>query len=245
MTDANYTHITVLLDESGSMDHLAGDTREGFNTFLKEQQTVGGRATMTVCKFSTHYNVLAKMQDIREVSPLNAGSYRPGGGTALLDAMGTSITELGAALAALPEDKRPGKVLFLVITDGEENASREWTKTTIAEMVTRQETEWKWNFLYLGANVDAFAESGDLGIRSSNAIAYTASSKGLERAYGVMSRSVGAVRGSDDQNAMYDVFCSAHVDDLQGVDLADRLKSTTSSSVSVAATPESTGSSKS
>jgi hypothetical protein len=235
MTDANYTHITVLLDESGSMGHLAEDTRGGFNNFLTEQQAVEGKATMTVCKFSSGYTILSSMRDIKSVEPLTVRTYSPGGGTALLDAMGRCITELGSALAKMPEEKRPGKVLFLVITDGEENASKEWTKAKIAEMVKHQEEAYKWNFLYLGANVDAFGESADLGIRASNAIGYTASAKGIGAAYNVMSRGLSAVRGIADQNAQYDVFCSAHVDDLQNVDMTKSVtvnSSTTDSSKS-------------
>ncbi len=231
MTDANYTHITVLLDESGSMGSLAEDTRGGFNSFLEEQQAIDGKATMTVCKFSSShgrypgYQILCSMLDISSVEPLTSISYRPGGGTALLDAMGKCITDLKNDLQRLPEDKRPGKVLFLVITDGEENSSREWSKAKIAEMIKHQEEVYKWNFLYLGANVDAFAESSAIGIRSSNAIGYTASSKGIGAAYNVVSRGLGAVRGLDAQDASYDFFCSAHVDDLKDVDFAERLKS--------------------
>ena len=104
MTDANYTHITVLLDESGSMGHLAEDTRGGFNNFLTEQQAVEGKATMTVCKFSSGYTILSSMRDIKSVEPLTVRTYSPGGGTALLDAMGRCITELGSALAKMPEE---------------------------------------------------------------------------------------------------------------------------------------------
>lgn len=220
MTDANYTHITVLLDESSSMGHLAEATRAGFNSFLEEQKAGPGRATMTVCKFSSGYKILSSMRDIKQVEELTTGTYNPMGNTALLDAMGTCINELGASLAALPEEKRPGKVLFLVITDGEENSSRTFNKKQIAAMVKTQEETYKWNFLYLGANVDAFAESDALGIRASNAIGYTASVQGVGSAYSVMSRGLSAVRGTQDQNVQYDVFCSAHVDDLQGVDMA-------------------------
>ena len=224
MTDKNYTHISVLIDESGSMGNLAADTRGGFNSFLKDQQAVGGKATMTVCTFSNGYKILSSMRDINSVEPLTGTSYCPGGGTALLDAMGKCITELGSALAALPDEKRPGKILFLVITDGEENSSREWNKAKIAEMVKRQESEYKWNFLYLGANVDAFAESANMGIRAANAIGYNATSKGIHDAYHVVSRSLGAVRGCAAPGMSYDVFSSSHVDELQNTDFTEKFK---------------------
>jgi len=237
MTNPNYTHITVLLDESGSMERLAEDTRGGFNTFLKEQKEVEGKATMTVCKFAGGYEVLAAMKDIKKVKALTGATYRPSGGTALLDAMGKCITDLGKALAELSEEDRPGKVLFLIITDGEENASQEWSKAKIAEMVKTQEEVYKWNFMYLGANVDAFHESAALGIRASNAIGYTASSKGMHQAYTVMSASLGAVRGLNAQDMSLDMFSSNHVDELENVDFAQRLSTQVTGNTTGTPTP--------
>lgn len=224
MTDPNYTHITVLLDESGSMERLADDTRGGFNSFLTEQKALDGKATISVYKFADTYKVLYSMQSIKKAKALNSANYAPVGNTALLDAMGKSISDLGKDLADLPEEKRPGKVLFLVITDGQENHSREWSKAKIAEAVKHQEAIYKWNFLYLGANVDAFHEAAGMGMRTSNSIGYKATSRGVHDAYLVMNASVGAVRTSSLQDAQYDVFNGTKdVSDLQGADFASSI----------------------
>jgi len=218
MTDKNYTHITVLIDSSGSMASLANDTRGGFNTFLAEQKAVKGKATLTVCKFSTGYEVLTEMADIQMVAPLTEATYSPGGGTALLDAMGRCISSLGVALADLPEKKRPSKIMFLVITDGEENSSHEYSKAKIASMVSLQEKTYKWNFVYLGANVDSFAESASLGMRSSNALNYSPTSGGVGGTYQVLSKSMTSVRGVGEMNTAYDLFSNvANVEEAVGL----------------------------
>lgn len=220
MTNPDYTHITVLIDESGSMGHLANDTRGGFNTFLAVQQKENGKATMTVCKFSSGYEIIGKPEtDIQGVQPLTEKTYFPCGGTALLDALGRCITDLGKSLMLVPEEQRPGKVLFLVMTDGEENASREYTKSAVANMVKTQEDVYSWNFIYMGANVDAFSESQGMGMRAGSTIAYNATSRGVGAAYGVMSKSVSSLRGAsmhDVAGVLANMFHgAANVEDIQ------------------------------
>lgn len=214
MTDPNYTHVSVLIDESGSMSRLADDTIGGFNHFLQEQKALPGKMTLQVAKFSTQVRQLFSMQDVRTVSGLDSETYSPAGNTALLDAVGGEIKRLGAALSALPDVQRPGKVLVLIITDGQENASREFTQKQISEMIKHQEDVYKWNFLYLGANVDAFTEAGNIGVRGSNAINYSASSRGVRDAYVATSASFNSIRSRAQPNALLDVFNSSHVDDF-------------------------------
>lgn len=214
MTDPNYTHVSVLLDESGSMGRLAADTIGGFNHFLKEQKALPGKMSLSVAKFATSVSRLFKMQDVKAVSDLSAETYQPGGGTALLDAVGREINALGAELSALPEIHRPGKVLVLIITDGQENASVEFTRSQISAMIKHQEEAYKWNFLYLGANVDAFAEAGAIGVRGANAINYAPSSRGVAAAYSVVSETFGTVRSVAASNSLVEAFNSNHVDDF-------------------------------
>jgi uncharacterized protein YegL len=136
------------------------------------------------------------MDPITEVGRLNHGNYRTVGGTALNDALGRCINETGRKLAAMSEDERPGKVIFMLITDGQENSSSSFSKEEVAGMVKVQENEFAWTFVYLGANVDHIAESQALGINANNALSYTADSKGIGSTYDVVNASVGAIRGT-------------------------------------------------
>ena len=136
------TEIVVVLDKSSSMGVIREQAIEGFNKFVKEQQEVPGKATLTLILFDTTYTV-GKRQELSRVVPLAYDSYQPQGCTALLDAMGKAITETGARLAALPEKDRPDKVIVMTITDGEENASKEHKRADIDRMVKHQEETMK------------------------------------------------------------------------------------------------------
>jgi uncharacterized protein YegL len=191
----NFTSINVVIDKSGSMGHLVSDTIGGFNRFLAEQKAEPGTASFSLCLFSvdnklTHYN------DINEVQDLNYETYAPGGGTALLDALGKTINEVGTKLAALPEEERPSKVVVVVITDGEENSSKEFTKSQIKEMISHQEEKYNWSFSFMGANMDSVKEGSTIGVRTANAVNYSASSKGTAKLYGTLSNSLRRVRAA-------------------------------------------------
>ena len=134
----DFTSINVIMDASGSMSHLTNDTIGSFNTFLAEQKVVPGEAVITLCRFNTESTLLHDFVKLASVPDLTERAYAPSGGTALLDAMGTTINSVGAKLAALPEDQRPSKVLFLVITDGHENSSYFFSAAQIKQMVTHQ-----------------------------------------------------------------------------------------------------------
>lgn len=159
----NFTSINVVLDRSGSMGGFTGDTIGGFNTFLKEQKAVPGEALFTLALFDHEYTLIHDCVPIAQVPELTNTTYVPRGSTALLDALGRTITATGAKLAAMKEEDRPSKVLFVVITDGEENASREFIHAKIMEMIKHQTEVYKWQFIYLGANQDAIQAGNKMG----------------------------------------------------------------------------------
>jgi len=168
MKDA--THIAVLLDRSGSMAAVKDETISGFNYFLKEQKAAGDNASFTLVQFdSESTDVLHEARPVRDVPDLNGDMYQPRGTTPLLDALGETINSTGRTLAAIPETNRPDKVVFVVITDGEENASHKFTKSQVKEMINHQTEKYNWQFIYLGANQDAFAEAGAVGIATAKA----------------------------------------------------------------------------
>jgi Mg-chelatase subunit ChlD len=172
MKDA--THIAVLLDRSGSMADVKDETISGFNYFLKEQKTAGDNASFTLVQFdSESTDVVHEARPVRDVPDLNKDTYQPRGSTPLLDALGQTIDSTGRTLAAIPEANRPDKVVFVVITDGQENASHHFTKARVKEMIDHQTGKYNWQFVYLGANQDAFAEAGAVGIGMANAANFT------------------------------------------------------------------------
>ena len=160
---SDYTHVSVLLDRSGSMDSIRTDVEGGFNTFINSQKEVPGKLTVTLSQFDDVYELVYANKDISEVPELD---LVPRNMTALTDSLAKVINDTGAALAALPERDRPGKVLILIITDGQENASREYKSDQVAKMVKHQEDKYNWAFQYLGANQDSVLAAGAVGIEA-------------------------------------------------------------------------------
>lgn len=192
MRDA--TEIVVVMDKSGSMAPRQNDAIGGFNQFLTDQQKQPGEANLTLIQFDTTYNVVCSGKSIKDVAPLTPETYRPGGGTALNDALARGIIETGKRLADTPEAERPQKVICVVITDGEENSSKEHTKEQVQEMVKHQEEKYDWAFIYLGANVDAFHAAAQLGIKGNMAVAFLANAIGTRSAYAASSEAVSSYR---------------------------------------------------
>lgn len=201
MVDMNYTDITVIVDKSGSMLHLTGDTIGGFNSFLKGQQNLPGKCKLSLVQFNDDVHPIYTGIDINYVAPLGPESYRTGGWTALLDALGQTITFTGLRFAAMKEEERPGKVLFVVITDGQENYSKEYNRETIRQMIKNQEANYNWNFTFMGADAGSILEAQSLGFASTHA--YTHTSKGVNAVYTSMDVNVRNFRSS---NAS--VYCS-------------------------------------
>ena len=163
------TEIAYILDRSGSMEPLKESAISGFNTFLKDQQETSGKANLTLVLFDDEYLLHADSTPIKEVQPLDASTYVPRSMTALLDAIGRTIENIGKQLAKTPEKERPGKVIIAIYTDGYENASTDYTASKIAKMIRHQTDNYDWEFLFLAANEDAIATAATYGIDSKNA----------------------------------------------------------------------------
>jgi hypothetical protein len=151
------------VDRSGSMQAIQQDAEGGVNAFIAEQAKAPGDALLTLVQFDTEYEFLHRGTPIRQVPEYQ---LVPRGMTALLDAVGRAINETGERLAKMDEADRPGLVVFVVMTDGEENSSKEFTKAQIKQMIQHQQEKYQWHFTFLGANQDAFAEAGAIGIYS-------------------------------------------------------------------------------
>ncbi|HEV3384770.1 MAG TPA: vWA domain-containing protein [Gemmata sp.] len=183
------TDIVVVLDRSGSMQACKDDAEGGLNAFVEEQKKRPGRAVFTLVQFDTEYEFVHRGEPISGIPPF---SLVPRGWTALLDAVGRAIAETGDRLARTPETERPGLVAFVIITDGQENSSKEFNKEQIKQMIQHQSDAYKWQFTFLGANQDAFAEAGGIGI-TADKTAYFASKK-ARSAFSAMSAKMGRMR---------------------------------------------------
>jgi len=169
MTRSDLTHLYFLLDRSGSMQSIKTDTEGGFAAFIEEQKKAPGECQVTLAQFDDEYDVVYADRPLADVPALD---LQPRGSTALLDAMGRTITEAGARLAGLPDDQRPGTVIVAIMTDGMENASREWTHPAIKALVTQQSGQWGWQFMYMGADQDAVEVGAQLGVARDHSVTY-------------------------------------------------------------------------
>ena len=172
MTDPNLTDITLVLDKSGSMFDLAKATISGVNEFVHEQQKAPGDCNFSLVQFDTTYEP-GYSGPIGKFPDLDSSRYVPGGMTALWDAMGRSIVAAGERFKKLPEEKRPGKVIFVIYTDGFENFSHEYNQASLKALVERQRDVYKWDFIFLGANQDAVLTAKSFGIQNSMSVAAT------------------------------------------------------------------------
>ena len=186
MTDADYRHYLLIVDRSGSMQSIRDEAQAGIRLFAREQAALPGRATMTLCQFDGDYEVV---YDFAALDAVASYELVPRGLTALLAACGRAITATGERLAALPERERPGKVIVLITTDGQENAPREYTRQQVKDLITRQQEVYGWQFSYVGANVDAFAEAGAIGIAAGSTLNYAATPRGTKMSYAAASAS--------------------------------------------------------
>ncbi len=162
----NVTDITLVVDRSGSMQSIRDDAEGGVNAFIANQAKQPGEAFLTLVQFDEEYEFLQKGTPISQVPSF---TLVPRGSTALLDAVGRAINETGARLAKMNEPDRPGLVIFVIVTDGQENSSKEFSKDQIKNMVQHQRETYGWHFTFLGADQDAFAEAGAMGIEANGA----------------------------------------------------------------------------
>lgn len=188
------TELVFILDKSGSMSGLENDTIGGFNSMLEKQKAVEGECTITTVLFNSHYELLHDRIDIKAVKPISHKEYQVGGSTALLDAIGETIHKIGNTQKNTAEDYRAEKVMFVIITDGEENSSREFSAENIKERIENQKNKYGWEFIFLGANIDAVQTAGRFGISANRAVDYLADIEGTKLNYEVMARTVSAFR---------------------------------------------------
>lgn len=194
MTNPNYTEIAFILDRSGSMQSCRDAAIQGFNAFLADQQKVEGLAKLTLVMFDDEYLVPVSSVPVQEVLPLTHETFVPRNCTALLDAIGQTIDDLGHRLSALAEKDRPGQVIVAILTDGLENASQRFTWKEISGKIKHQTDIYKWIFLFLGANQDAIATAANLSIAANNAATYVADAAGSKASHAAFSRKVRSLR---------------------------------------------------
>lgn len=190
----NFTEIVVVLDRSGSMSSVKSDVIGGFNSFIESQKEEEGAAIVTAVQFDTEYETLYSGRDVQEVEELTDKVYVPRGMTALLDAVGRTIVDVDVRLGEMHKDDRPSKVIMVILTDGHENSSKEFTRDKVQEMIRQHREEKSWEFVYLGADDQAFAEARGMGIPVGNMAKYTQGSRGTEAAYVVLREAVSAYR---------------------------------------------------
>jgi hypothetical protein len=169
MSNPNLTRLVFLLDRSGSMQSIASDVIGGFEAFVAEQRAGEGLCTATLAQFDDEYEVVYRGIAIGQVPPL---ALWPRGRTALHDSMGKLITDTAAEINALAEDDKPGTVVVAIMTDGLENASREWRRSDIKALVEQQTNDHGWEFLYMGADQDAVEVGRGLGVKDGQAVTY-------------------------------------------------------------------------
>ena len=192
----NLTEITVLLDRSGSMSLVQDATIKGFNEFVEGQKNVPGDANISLIQFDSaapYERVFSK--PVKEAPALTNETFRPRGSTPLHDAIGQTITSLGARLKSMKEEDRPGKVVVVIMTDGLENSSMIYTAAQVAEMIEHQRSVYKWQFIFLGANQDACMTGEKLNIPVAQSVTYAHTPAGM----------AGAMRGMTTNMASYRV----------------------------------------
>lgn len=186
----NVTELVFILDKSGSMAGLEADTIGGYNAMLKKQQKAEGEAIVTTVLFNHEYELFHDRINVRGISPITEEDYQVGGTTALLDTIGFNIQKFVNVQKRTSEDERAEKVLFVITTDGMENASREFTADKIKKMVQHQKEKYGWEFLFLGANIDAISTAARFGIDEDFAVDYHADNKGTQLNYEAVNEAV-------------------------------------------------------
>ena len=190
----NLTEIVFILDRSGSMGGLETDTIGGFNAMLERQKKAEGEVLLSTLLFSNETEVLHDRADIRQVEPLSLQDYRVGGSTALLDAIGGAIRHIGNLHREARPEERPAHTLFVITTDGQENASRRYGYAELKRLIERQKERYGWEFLFLGANMDAVAAASRFGIEADRAVRYHCDRAGIALNYEAVGEAILTLR---------------------------------------------------
>ena len=193
-TSAEPVQIICILDRSGSMAKLATDTIGGYNSFLEKQKQTPGKAEVTTILFDNQYDVICENVDIQKAENLTSAEYFARGSTALLDALGRTIT---TTLGKMEQEKicpQKRRVLIMIMTDGLENASREFNKASVKNLIDATTKEYNWNYIFMGANMDSVSEAESIGISAKHAANYSHDSKGVGRSFAMMGSAASEVR---------------------------------------------------
>ena len=190
------TELVFILDKSGSMSGLEADTIGGFNSMLAKQKKVDGECFVTTVLFDNDYELIHDRIDIKAIAPITEKEYYVGGSTALIDAMGKTINKIDNVQKNTAEEYRAEKVMFVIITDGQENSSKEYTADKVRALVERQKEKNGWEFVFLGANIDAVETAERYGISRNRAVDYLSDKKGTALNYRVMADAVTSFRKS-------------------------------------------------
>lgn len=190
----NVTELVFILDRSGSMSGLETDTIGGFNAMIEKQRKEDGECYVSTVLFDNYSEVLHDRVKLSEIKPMTDKEYTVRGCTALIDALGGAIHHIGNIHKYAREEDRPEKTLFIITTDGQENSSRRYSYEKVKKMVERQKNKFGWEFLFLGANIDAVAEAARFGIRPESAVRYECDERGTETNYRVLSETISMVR---------------------------------------------------
>ena len=192
----NLTEIIFILDRSGSMHPLEADTIGGYNSFLDQQRRLPGKAILSTVLFDTKIDVLHDRADIANIPELTAKDYMTGGCTALLDAVGGAIHHIGNVHKYAREEDRPAKTMVVITTDGMENASHRYDLAKVRKMIRRQQNKYGWEFIFLGANMDAVYEAGKFGIGADSAVTFRADSEGVRANFDAVCMAATAMRAT-------------------------------------------------
>ena len=192
--------LVMILDKSGSMHGLEADTIGGFNAMIEKEKKLGIDVRVTTVLFNDKMDRLYEHREIRSVRPLTERTYETGGTTALLDAVGDTILRMEQSGAA---DRQGTKVIVVIITDGMENASTEFTKAKVKELISDKQEKAGWDFIYLGANIDAAEEADAIGVRKANAVTYKNTSSGVRANYDAVGVYVAERAGGDKESGAW------------------------------------------
>ena len=214
------TEVIFILDRSGSMSGLEADTIGGFNSMIAKQKKEEGEAYISTVLFDDQTEVLYDRVPVSKVEPMNDKQYYVRGCTALLDALGGAIHHIGNVHKYAREEDRPEKTLFIITTDGMENSSHQYSYEKVKKMVERQKKKYGWEFLFLGANIDAIEVAGRFGIAANRAIIYECDSKGTQLNFEVLSRTVSEFRACEyddeaDMDEMFETCCAPIMEDYK------------------------------
>lgn len=202
MTDPDYTHAAWIVDRSGSMQAIVKDMNGAITATLEDQRSVPGKFSMDVTTFDHQVEFVGRdltIDGVLALMPL----VQPRGATALFDAIGQTVTNLGEHLAKMDEVARPAKVLTIIVTDGQENSSTEWTLAAVNDLITQQREQWGWDFVFLGANMDAVDVAKGMGIPAAGSMTYNTSKAGVAATSGALSSAMRSYRGPGGQSVSF------------------------------------------